>query len=387
MVVGKRGALVRDGVELSSALVGEIPYGERVVVAEQGWEMCGGERLRITSPKAGWLSRKVVAPAARGAAAPRRAPTKWRPAPPQTFRRAAPAPSAPESGKGARHSRRELEGLLTPAAFPRFLKLRCGVCDRKATERLEAYSALACKYMLSMVWCEACGLALCERHRSNHDCAADGPDPDSGLDALGDLRAERAAAEREAAALKRRQASAAADLHHVVRAQRKVVATKASLVARWARAQYLKPGADGRSDRIFAAFDRAQRASELLWAEWEHPTRPGIAYDEFERVVEAHAEIEKLTGEQLEGVDLALARRLAVRVRWTAGGEAGDTDVLTDRLPGDGDGPLRDAWLHNVRQLIAQQRGRRLDDVDVQVLSVRDEDDHAANPLAGRRTS
>ena len=30
MVVGKRGALVRDGVELSSALVGEIAYGERV---------------------------------------------------------------------------------------------------------------------------------------------------------------------------------------------------------------------------------------------------------------------------------------------------------------------------------------------------------------------
>ena len=57
-----------------------------------------------------------------------------------------------------------------------------------------------------------------------------------------------------------------------------------------------------------------------------------------------------------------------------------------EALHGDGDGPLRDAWLHNVRQLIAQQRGRRLDDVAVQVLSVRDEDDHTANPLAGRRT-
>ena len=64
----------------------------------------------------------------------------------------------------------------------------------------------------------------------------------------------------EAAALKRRQASAAADLHHVVRAQRKVVATKASLVARGARAQYLKPGADG-FQGVFATL-KASRAKE-----------------------------------------------------------------------------------------------------------------------------
>ena len=68
--------------------------------------------------------------------------------------------------------------------------------------------------------------------RSNHDCAGDGPDPDTGVDAVGDLRAEQARAEREVRDARERQANAAAQLHHVVRAQRKVVAAKASLVAR-----------------------------------------------------------------------------------------------------------------------------------------------------------
>ena len=112
---------------------------------------------------------------------------------------------------------------------------------------------------------------------------------------------------------------------------------------------------------------------------------PGIAVEEWARVVEAHDEIKRITGDALEGVDLALQRRLAVRVRFVddATGQSGDLDVLTDAYPDEG--PLRDAWIHNVRNLVARQNGLRPDAVTLAVVSVRDEDDDTASPVAASR--
>lgn len=388
-VIGKRGALVRAGRELDTARVGEIPYGSRVVAVEKGWEKCGGERLRIVDPKAGWVSRKVLAPLGAGATAPRK---PWRRAPPTKFvggrrSRGGDEAAAPAACGGKRRSRRAMEALITPATYEStFLKLRCGACGVRATERFEAYSCVAATYMLGLVWCGACGCVLCERHLCAHTCDGDGPDPDTGAEsAVETARAEHARAAAEEAALRKVQASAAAQLHHVTRAQRKALAAKASVVARWAHELYVRDP-NARSDRLFSAFDSATRASELLWAEWEHPTVPGIAYETWARVVAARDEVARVTGEAPLDLGVELRRRVAVRVRYAAtGGDAGDLDVLTDDYPDAAGGPRRDAWIHTVRSLVARQLGREAEDVTIAVVAVRDEDDATAHPAARPR--
>ena len=76
LVSAKNGALVRGGVELSTALVGEpLAAGTAVRVEDEATCSRGVRRLRISDPAAGWLSRKVVKLAPR-AAAPRPPPRR-----------------------------------------------------------------------------------------------------------------------------------------------------------------------------------------------------------------------------------------------------------------------------------------------------------------------
>lgn len=60
-VSAKNGALVRAGVELETELVGDpLATGTECTVEDEATSSRGVRRLRVTSPTAGWLSRKVV---------------------------------------------------------------------------------------------------------------------------------------------------------------------------------------------------------------------------------------------------------------------------------------------------------------------------------------
>ena len=63
-VVGKRGAVVRAGVELDSACVGECKHRSEVLVLERDLEGAetadGRRRIRIHAPLQGWVSTKMV---------------------------------------------------------------------------------------------------------------------------------------------------------------------------------------------------------------------------------------------------------------------------------------------------------------------------------------
>ena len=54
----EQGAVVRQGVEKTSAKVGDLV--QALVVVERREASCGTERLRITSPIRGWVSAKIV---------------------------------------------------------------------------------------------------------------------------------------------------------------------------------------------------------------------------------------------------------------------------------------------------------------------------------------
>ena len=58
----KNKAMVREGVELSTDKVTELAAGVKVDAVERSKNAKGDNRLRITSPVAGWLSEKTVEP-------------------------------------------------------------------------------------------------------------------------------------------------------------------------------------------------------------------------------------------------------------------------------------------------------------------------------------
>jgi len=65
----EQGAVVRAGVEKTSAKVGDLPGFAQLVVVERASASCGTERFRITAPLKGWVSSKIISFAPRDAAA------------------------------------------------------------------------------------------------------------------------------------------------------------------------------------------------------------------------------------------------------------------------------------------------------------------------------
>ena len=55
------GATVREGAALDTAIVGEIPFEERVFVVEREVTSDGKERARVFGQVSGWLSLKCIA--------------------------------------------------------------------------------------------------------------------------------------------------------------------------------------------------------------------------------------------------------------------------------------------------------------------------------------
>ena len=104
----------------------------------------------------------------------------------------------------------------------------------------------------------------------------------------------------------------------------------------------------------------------------------------YARLVAAYKKLCDIVGDSLN-LDLALERRLAVRVRFSvrSSRRAGELDVLTDAYPEPGQ--RRDAWLHTVRGLVARNERVSADDVDLDVVAVRDEDEETAAGVAESR--
>ena len=58
-VKAKKGLLVREGCALDTAEAGDIPFGTEVAVAEEQ-DLDGKARVRLTSPVAGWGSKRLL---------------------------------------------------------------------------------------------------------------------------------------------------------------------------------------------------------------------------------------------------------------------------------------------------------------------------------------
>ena len=85
IIKAKAGAILRDGCELSTAQVGELPSGASVTVLQRSKTTCKkrAARCRVVAAECGveggvegWLSEKCLAPAPAAAAAPAAAPAE-----------------------------------------------------------------------------------------------------------------------------------------------------------------------------------------------------------------------------------------------------------------------------------------------------------------------
>ena len=58
----KKGAIVRAGVEIDTAMVRTLDHGEEMLVDGEGATKEGKKRFRIIDPVQGWLSQPVCKP-------------------------------------------------------------------------------------------------------------------------------------------------------------------------------------------------------------------------------------------------------------------------------------------------------------------------------------
>ena len=61
-VVGKKGAILRQGVEMDSPAAGELPRGTRVALDGRATTSGGVARYRVAVPTRGWCSARARRP-------------------------------------------------------------------------------------------------------------------------------------------------------------------------------------------------------------------------------------------------------------------------------------------------------------------------------------
>ena len=62
VVTAKKGALLRQGIDMDTAYVGDVAKGTQVVVCGQGVTRDGVPRYELASPLRGWCSARVLSP-------------------------------------------------------------------------------------------------------------------------------------------------------------------------------------------------------------------------------------------------------------------------------------------------------------------------------------
>uniref|UniRef100_A0A7S2BG31 Uncharacterized protein n=1 Tax=Alexandrium andersonii TaxID=327968 RepID=A0A7S2BG31_9DINO len=222
--------------------------------------------------------------------------------------------------------------------FKTFCKEKCAECGKPATKRFSTSMSFVVSNMLDSFWCNECGRVLCEKCRYQHTCERLDQQKERNKHLtheqlaaqLAEAEAQKQAIEDEKKAEARREAMAQEKERLVRKERRQVLAHKAKVVedflqgisrdtdtnaARGARAR----------DELLELYTRAKRIALTLYNEFEHPSLPGLADDDWESVKEIYARARELTGMFI----VVEGQPLDMRNPWDpppAEGEAQDAD-------------------------------------------------------------
>lgn len=196
-------------------------------------------------------------------------------------------------------TRQELDEFIT-AKFKAFVKHPCGQCGAPAGKRFATSMPFVVKTMLDTFWCKECGRLLCESHRSQHTCERHDAKM-AKLTAMSpeQLRAQMEAeakrkieAEDSAKAAQRAAAVQAEERRQEVKGKRQLLAAKSSHVANFLQTAARDEQA-GHSKRVreelLELYTKANRINLRLWNEFEQPSVPGLADEEWQELKEVYA--------------------------------------------------------------------------------------------------
>lgn len=189
-----------------------------------------------------------------------------------------------------------------------FCKLTCAQCGSKATKQYKDTMTMVIKPMIPSFWCQDCGRVLCGTHRHQHKCER----VDAEKAARKNMTAEemrrrmeeeanRKIAAEEAAKDEERAAAEIAERGRLERkGRRKLIAGKAQHVSGFL--QQVSRDPDGARVRGQAAqnellelYQKASRIALTLYNEFEEPTLPGLAEDDWADLKEIYARARELT--------------------------------------------------------------------------------------------
>eukprot|EP00929_Paragymnodinium_shiwhaense_P038564 TRINITY_DN20361_c0_g1_i1.p1 TRINITY_DN20361_c0_g1~~TRINITY_DN20361_c0_g1_i1.p1 ORF type:complete len:260 (+),score=55.10 TRINITY_DN20361_c0_g1_i1:76-855(+) len=212
-----------------------------------------------------------------------------------------------------RFTKSDLEALTTPGKWKPFCKTKCGQsgCDVMATKRFNSSMPFVVSKMHETFWCPECGRILCEKHRANHTCERLDQQKERNANMTPEQIAARMAeaeklqtAKEEEEKLARRVIAQKEEAERSARkAKRKIIAGKAKIVEDFIQ-QMSRRQADNAStgratavrDQLFELYPKSKRLSLTLYNEYEEPTKPGLAEEEWEEVKTIYLRARELTG-------------------------------------------------------------------------------------------
>jgi len=219
-----------------------------------------------------------------------------------------------------RFCKADLEAMINPAKFKAFCALKCPECGAPSTKRFAKSMPFVVSKMIETFWCKECGRVCCEKHMYQHTCER----LDQVKERNAHLTHEQHAARLEEIALAtlakeeaekgaaREVAEAAEAKRQHQKGRRKLLAIKAKTVddfiqtmaRQWADAasSTTTMGAGGGRgglavrNELFELLPRAKRCALTLYNEFEDPTMPGLAEDDWATVKETYLRAKEITG-------------------------------------------------------------------------------------------
>eukprot|EP00928_Gymnodinium_smaydae_P000633 TRINITY_DN10241_c0_g1_i1.p1 TRINITY_DN10241_c0_g1~~TRINITY_DN10241_c0_g1_i1.p1 ORF type:complete len:209 (-),score=63.49 TRINITY_DN10241_c0_g1_i1:56-682(-) len=167
--------------------------------------------------------------------------------------------------------------------------------------------AMIVKQMSDQYWCNDCGRVLCDKHRYQHTCERIDAEKERNAKMTNEELRERMereaalklAAEEAAKDEKRAEAEALERVNAERKGKRKLIAGKAQQVSGFLQQLARNPDIARRprvQEELGELYTRANRIALTLYNEYETPSMPGLAEDDWQALKETYERARELTG-------------------------------------------------------------------------------------------
>jgi hypothetical protein len=218
------------------------------------------------------------------------------------------AEAFPGAAEVKRYAKADLQALVSKE-YKTFLKEKCAQCGKPAVKRFSSSMSVVVVNMQDSFWCNECGRVLCEACRYQHTCERLDLQKEKNMhitkeqlaSQMAEAEAKKTAAEEEKRNEARRRAVEEEEKKIERKGRREVLAKKSKAVADFVQGASRDTDANERRgprarDELLELYTRANRISLTLYNEWQHPSLPGLADEDWEAVKEVYARAREITG-------------------------------------------------------------------------------------------